>query len=386
MVRTLLLILTVAIWFLSACCSAPAYAQAERTRNCSHEAKENINQAIQYMELNLDTLRNDYEFDARLPRKDERVRRRMARKIDDIKVHCAETRFRCRDVVGKSAGVITDRIHICYEKMRERGSGFCDLVGVVSHEYGHMIGMPRALFGRHNDGAIDATRMFGWFVEDLCEQDNLDRPLADFTAPLTPHPHTPTSGIIVFPDPDFGGRGRQFTEEEFHGTNAEFLDLRHIGRNDAVSSVQVLSGVWELCEHQDFRGWCHVFNHDEARLKDRHFNDTISSLRPITLPRQGLTVFQDPNFEGGSQHFTVAMADLSEVGLTTVDSLFGANVGLDFVSLLTSHTIQSLQTNGGRLEVCEDTHFRRCVLVDGPVHDVRRLGVHEAISSLRPVP
>jgi hypothetical protein len=282
----------------------------------------------------------------------------MARKIDDIKVHCAE-RLRCRgNRVGVSGGLITDIIHICYEKMEDLHYAFCDLAGVVAHEYGHMIGMPRALFGGHNDGDIDATRMFGWFVKDLCRQDNLDRSLDDFATPLLPNPHVPTSGILLFPDPDFQGRGRHFT--------TEFLDLRHIGRNDAVSSLQVLSGVWELCEHQEFRGWCHVFSHDEPRLADLRVNDAVSSLRPITLLRQGMTVFQHPTFEGGSQNFTAAIADLSEVGI--------------------NDAISSLQIHAGRWEVCEDPHFRRCVFVEGDAPDLKPLGLNDEISSVRPVP
>lgn len=355
------------VWL--ACFSAYAYAEAKRTRNCSEEARENINQAIDYMELNMDTLRHDYDFDTFLPRRDDRVKRRMAREIDQIAVHCAE-RFLCRieHRYGYTRGsAITDRINICYENVRTaHPTNFCFLVGIVAHEYAHMIRMPSQLGHNFTVNLMDAPYMFGWFVQDLCTQDRLRRVLADFSTPLPPpNPQAPTSGIILFPHADFRGRGRPFPLQPVHRPlDKEFSDLRWIGRNDAVSSLKVLSGNWELCEHPAFRGWCRVFSEDELRLSARRFHDRVSSLRPVTLPRRGITVFQHENFEGGSRNFTAAHADVSEIGI--------------------NNRISSVQVHDGRWELCSNADFRRCVIVDRDQTDLRHIGLENRISSLRP--
>lgn len=335
--------------------SRPTAIQAEKTIYCSNEAEANIDQAISYLRMNLATLKRDYEFDAKLPRKDDRVRDRMQRKIDDIKVNCA-TRLRCRDSTGTSMGIITDKIHICYEKARERGINFCQFVGIIAHEYGHMIGMPREI-GHNRSEPMDATEMFGRFVGDLCRQDRLDRALSDTSRPLTPNPPAPTSGIVIFPRENWEGRGRNFT--------GDFADTRQIGWADMASSVRVLSGAWEVCEKPDFRGWCHVLSSSQSRLKDISFNDEISSLRRITLPRSGITIFQKKDFGGGSHNFTTAIADVSAAGI--------------------NNEMSSLQVHSGRWEVCADKNFRgRCQTISASQSDLSRLNLNNKISSLRP--
>lgn len=56
--------------------------------------------------------------------------------------------------------------------------------------------------------------------------------------------------------------------------------------------MRVLSGSWELCEHRNLEGWCHVFNVDEDDLRDLSFNDKASSLRYVEATTEGITVFQ----------------------------------------------------------------------------------------------
>lgn len=201
-----------------------ASGKADTTSYCGAEAEANIDKAIRYMRMRLDTLKNDYEFYTNpaisyiSPQRRSDVRRRMEEKINDLKVNCA-TGVKCRNTKGNSLGIINDRIHICFEKAKEQGYSFCDLVQLIAYEYGYLIDMPKG-----NASVKDVAEMFGLFAGDLCRQDGVDRPLAAFSTPLNPRPKAPTSGIVLFPHANFEGRGRIFT--------GEFRDLRDIGRND----------------------------------------------------------------------------------------------------------------------------------------------------------
>jgi hypothetical protein len=44
----------------------------------------------------------------------------------------------------------------------------------------------------------------------------------------------------------------------------------------------VLSGAWELCEDDVFRGRCITVSRDEPRLSRLGFDDKLSSLRPVS--------------------------------------------------------------------------------------------------------
>ena len=51
--------------------------------------------------------------------------------------------------------------------------------------------------------------------------------------------------------------------------------------DDRTSSVKVLSGSWELCEDENFRGRCIIVNQDVPKLDRMGFDDKLSSLRPL---------------------------------------------------------------------------------------------------------
>lgn len=335
--------------------------EAERPGYCGAEAAANIDQAIRHLKTRLDTLKNDYEFythpyvrvkfNEDASRSD--VRRRMEEKINDLKVNCA-AQVECRNTTWISLGATNYRVQLCYEKARERGYSFCDLVQLIANQYGYMIDMPK---GEGHEHEKDAAEMFGYFAGDLCRQDGIDRPLNAFSTPLNPRPNAPTGGIVLYPHANFEGRGRNFT--------GAFPDLRNIGRNNSFASLRALSGTWEACEDRDYGGWCHLFSGDWDNLGRINFEEEISSLRPVTLPRSGITLFKLDNYEGGGRNFTSAIADLKAVGITTV---------------------YSFQIHSGRWEVCRDAYFMNCQTFDSNINHLGAAGFSSLgkVSSLRP--
>jgi len=52
--------------------------------------------------------------------------------------------------------------------------------------------------------------------------------------------------------------------------------------DDRDSSIRVLSGTWELCDAEVFRGRCITVDRDVPRLERMGFDDRLSSLRPVS--------------------------------------------------------------------------------------------------------
>jgi hypothetical protein len=80
--------------------------------------------------------------------------------------------------------------------------------------------------------------------------------------------------IILYQNDDFKGRS-------LRGTDV-VPNLRDSGFNDAVSSIKVLTGTWELCVDADFRGKCVVLEPGQYRsLREWRLNDRVTSLRRV---------------------------------------------------------------------------------------------------------
>ncbi len=57
-------------------------------------------------------------------------------------------------------------------------------------------------------------------------------------------------------------------------------NLRSLGMNDAISSIRLSRGTWEVCEDANYRGRCEIVRGDIRDLRNTGMNDKISSLRP----------------------------------------------------------------------------------------------------------
>lgn len=81
-----------------------------------------------------------------------------------------------------------------------------------------------------------------------------------------------------------------FSRDNFRGEEVTIRDgsrdLREAGFNDRTSSLIVRSGVWEICEHKDFGGYCAVFERGEHNDL-RRFNNSISSVRQVERGGRG---------------------------------------------------------------------------------------------------
>jgi hypothetical protein len=80
------------------------------------------------------------------------------------------------------------------------------------------------------------------------------------------------SSITVYTDANYRGRSMSFREA--------IPNLRNSGLNDAISSMRLRRGSWEVCEDANYRGRCEVINGDVSNLARSGMNDKISSLRP----------------------------------------------------------------------------------------------------------
>ncbi len=60
----------------------------------------------------------------------------------------------------------------------------------------------------------------------------------------------------------------------------EVPNLRNMGMNDAISSIRLSRGAWEVCEDAYYRGRCEIVSGDMRNLANTGMNDRISSLRP----------------------------------------------------------------------------------------------------------
>ena len=65
------------------------------------------------------------------------------------------------------------------------------------------------------------------------------------------------------------------------GINRGVKDLSRYRFNDNVSSLNIKSGKWEVCEHANFRGRCEIIDASTGKLNGLRLNDNISSIRPV---------------------------------------------------------------------------------------------------------
>lgn len=72
------------------------------------------------------------------------------------------------------------------------------------------------------------------------------------------------------------------------GLNKGVSDLSRYRFNDNISSLQIRSGKWEVCEHANYKGRCQIVDASTDRLNGIRLNDNISSIRPVSdSPRGG---------------------------------------------------------------------------------------------------
>jgi hypothetical protein len=205
--------------------------------------------------------------------------------------------------------------------------------------------------------------------------------------------------LATFAQAAFAGEITLFTDRDFRGARVtverDAYNLADVGFNDRASSLVVRSGVWQLCEHKDFSGYCAEFGPGEYRDLP-NFNDRISSAREISRGRGGPGWHGDRDDRrddhrgdwrderGGRGHGN------DDVQLFSGPRFEGATVSLggDFRSLNDAgfnDRAGSIIIREGRWEFCEHGDFRGQCVVYGPGRYPFLEGMNNRISSMRRV-
>lgn len=185
------------------------------------------------------------------------------------------------------------------------------------------------------------------------------------------------SGIVLYQDGNFGGRGV--------GATGDIRDFERF--NDAASSVHVKGGVWQLCEHANFEGRCITVDRDVRDLGQLGFNDKVSSVRRIDnrdyRDGHGGNDWRDRDDRHGGKRGDVAIfaganfAGESKVLNDDVRNLAGSGF---------NDRISSISIRRGTWRLCEHANYEgRCVTVTGDVPSLSRYGLNDKISSMRRV-
>jgi hypothetical protein len=80
-------------------------------------------------------------------------------------------------------------------------------------------------------------------------------------------------GLLIFENPDYKGVRQELCDSS--------RDLAGSGLDDAITSVRVLRGQWQLCAGRDFNGQCWTVDADTPNLKTLNANDKVSSIRRL---------------------------------------------------------------------------------------------------------
>jgi len=79
--------------------------------------------------------------------------------------------------------------------------------------------------------------------------------------------------IMLFSRPGFQGHS-YFTDHEVRKLSTKDMD-------DKVSSIRVMSGVWQVCVDDKFEGRCEIVDRSMPDTSVINMDDKISSVRPV---------------------------------------------------------------------------------------------------------
>jgi hypothetical protein len=205
--------------------------------------------------------------------------------------------------------------------------------------------------------------------------------------------------FAAFTQAAFAGELTLFSDGGFRGNHVtlqrDAYNLAEFGFNDRASSLVVRSGVWQLCEHKDFGGYCAEFGPGEYRELPR-FNDSISSAREIS---RGRDERGGPGWRGGREDRDERRGDWRDgrghgggdaVQLYAGPRFEGPALGVsgDVRSLNDAgfnDRAVSIVINEGRWEFCEHGDFRGQCVVFGPGRYPFLEQMNNRISSMRRV-
>ncbi|MDX2218809.1 MAG: beta/gamma crystallin-related protein [Burkholderiales bacterium] len=214
-------------------------------------------------------------------------------------------------------------------------------------------------------------------LRELSNRPNQVRPVQP-GQPSYPAQVDSSRGITIYEHGNFGGRGISL--------NAPVTSFESIGMNDAVSSLIVRGGVWELCVHANFQPPCRQFGPGDHFSVGEQFNDQFSSARPVnnvtsypgspapsypsnppvhSTANADVVVFSGTNFTGGSRTLDGRMESFETIGFNDV--------------------VSSIIVNRGNWQFCTDANFRgNCQTLGPGRYGSLDGGLRNQISSARP--
>jgi len=197
-------------------------------------------------------------------------------------------------------------------------------------------------------------------------------------------------GPTLYRDPNFTGPSRTIS--------GDMQDLRPIGLNDQVSSIEIPPGeTWEVCQDVDYGNGCQTLTNSVADLRTIGWDDRISSLRRVDGRFGGYRdrgsrdgVYRDDPFNNGPYQNDQAYGSTQaqdEVVFYDRPGYRGAATILtrdayDQGSRVTRRA-ESILVRGGTWQVCDRSG--RCVSVSQGVPNVDQLGLNGQITSVRPL-
>lgn len=185
--------------------------------------------------------------------------------------------------------------------------------------------------------------------------------LSNTISSLQPSSTAATPEIRVYVDGGFTGRSERIT--------GSVSNLGFRGLNDNISSIQVLGGTWKICSDVNYRGRCQTLSPGSYdNLDFIGLRDMLSSIELVgENVTPGITLYQEPNFQGRSVAISADAYNLGSEGFNDLAA--------------------SVIVSSGTWEVCENVGFRgRCQrLSAGTYSNLGSLGLSRTISSVRPV-
>lgn len=186
MKKSLLAVVSLCLVFVASDAFARPFA-----RDCPRgaNAERHLRDVVNFMRTHMNTVRGLFESGRRSayhPRKgaDRRVRRRLrrGRKLDNIWFACAKsTSPLCKNADGRHfGGAASNKIRICYNDIlrvarRTPGRGFCHLLELVSHEFGHAVGIKKDEGAQHTKRQRDRVYQWGRTWSRFCRDNGHDR-------------------------------------------------------------------------------------------------------------------------------------------------------------------------------------------------------------------
>lgn len=195
-----------------------------------------------------------------------------------------------------------------------------------------------------------------------------------------------------------GGTITVWSDADFRGQSATLRgptpDLRPYGLNNAVSSLRIASGQWEVCEQANFQGRCQVLSGANVRDlgKTTGWNDRISSLRPVRTGVSGGNVGGGPGggyYPGGaspsgSPYRPAAPAVVRQLTFYSDVNFRGSAFPVSGpMAQAGTNTMRSVRAQG-RWQVCDGRKYTgNCQIISGDVPNLQRLGLNR-VQSARP--